>query len=129
MKATLHLLNVLCRYGHCLPCRLLGAGLLALALSVSAVLSGSAAGDQHWEALHGEVRRGNVVSLETILDWLEAHYSGEVLEVEVERNHGYVEYEIKMLGPQNQIVEFEFDGHSGQLMAIEGVRINEMRRP
>jgi len=25
-------------------------------------------------------------------------------------------------------VEFEFDGHSGQLMQIEGVRIREMQR-
>ncbi|RUR29022.1 PepSY domain-containing protein [Vreelandella nanhaiensis] len=129
MKATLRSLNLLCLYGHCLPRRSLGAGLLALALSASVVLSGSAVGDQHWEALHGEVRRGNVVPLETILDWLEAHYIGEVLEVEVERENGYVEYEIKMLGPQNQVVEFEFDGQSGQLMTIEGVRINEMRRP
>ncbi|MGP8289669.1 PepSY domain-containing protein [Vreelandella zhanjiangensis] len=96
---------------------------------LAALLSGSAVGDQHWEALHGEVRRGDVVSLESILDWLDAHYIGEVLEVEVEREKGAVEYEIKMLGPQNQVVEFEFDGHSGQLMSIEGVRINEMRRP
>ena len=102
----------------------IGGGVL-----LAALLSGSAVGDQHWEALHGEVRRGDVVSLESILDWLEAHYIGEVLEVEVEREKGAVEYEIKMLGPQNQVVEFEFDGHSGQLMSIEGVRINEMRRP
>ncbi|MBP5980771.1 MAG: hypothetical protein KA748_11245 [Halomonas sp.] len=103
---------------------IIGAGVL-----LAALLSGSAVGDQHWEALHGEVRRGDVVSLESILDWLDAHYMGEVLEVEVEREKGAVEYEIKMLGPQNQVVEFEFDGHSGQLMSIEGVRINEMRRP
>lgn len=91
-------------------------------------LAGSAVGDQHWESLHGEVRRGEVVPLDTILDWLEAHYIGEVLEVEVEREGGYVEYEIKLLGPQGQVVEFEFDGHNGQLMSIEGVRINDMRR-
>lgn len=107
---------------HLMP--FIGGGVLSAAL-----LSGSAVGDQHWEALHGEVRRGAVVSLESILDWLDAHYIGEVVEVEVEREKGAVEYEIKMLGPQNQVVEFEFDGHSGQLMSIEGVRINEMRRP
>lgn len=91
-------------------------------------LAGSAIGDQPWEALHREVQRGDVVPLESILDWLEANYIGEVIEVEVEREDGHVEYEIKMLGAQNQVVEFEFDGHSGQLMKIEGVRINEMRR-
>lgn len=100
---------------------LLGAMLVTL-------LAGSATGDQSWEALHSEVRRGDVVPLETILDWLEANYEGDVLEVEVERENGLIEYEIKLLGPQGQVVEFEFDGHSGQLMKIEGVRINEMRR-
>ena len=47
---------------------------------------------------------------------------------EVERDDGLVEYEIKLLGPQGQVVEFEFDGQSGQLMQIEGVRIREMQR-
>ncbi|MGP9764618.1 PepSY domain-containing protein [Halomonas sp. AOP13-D3-9] len=97
-------------------------------LALVLLLVGSAVGDQPWESLHGEVRRGEVVPLDSILDWLEAHYIGEVLEVEVEREGGYVEYEIKLLGPQGQVVEFEFDGHNGQLMSIEGVRINDMRR-
>ena len=97
-------------------------------LALVLLLAGSAGGDQPWESLHGEVGRGEVVPLDTILDWLEAHYIGDVLEVEVEREGGYVEYEIKLLGPQGQVVEFEFDGHNGQLMSIEGVRINDMRR-
>ena len=99
-----------------------------LVLALVLVLMGSATGDQHWEALHSEVRRGDVVPLDTILDWLDAHYIGDVLEVEIERDDGLVEYEIKLLGPQGQVVEFEFDGHSGQLMQIEGVRIREMQR-
>lgn len=106
--------------------RLVPAALLVLSLAVAQV--GSAVGDQPWESLHGEVRRGEVVPLETILDWLEAHYIGDVLEVEVEREGGYIEYEVKLLGPQGQVVEFEFDGHTGQLMSIEGARINDMRR-
>ncbi|MDR5900083.1 hypothetical protein QC823_13945 [Halomonas vilamensis] len=81
-----------------------------------------------WQSLHGEVRRGEVVPLESILDWLAAHYVGEVLEVEVERDGGYVEYKIKMLGEQGQLVVFEFDGHTGQLMEMEGVGIKAMQR-
>lgn len=101
---------------------------MLMGVLLAILLVGSAVGDQSWESLHGEVRRGEVVPLETILDWLEAHYIGDVLEVEVERESGYVEYEIKLLGPQGQVVEFEFDGNTGQLMSIEGVRINDMRR-
>ena len=112
------------------PLRSLQRGTLrnVTGLALMLLLVGSAVGDQHWESLHGEVRRGEVVPLDSILDWLEAHYIGEVLEVEVEREGGSVEYEIKLLGPQGQVVEFEFDGHNGQLMSIEGVRINDMRR-
>ena len=75
-----------------------------LVLALVLVLMGSATGDQHWEALHSEVRRGDVVPLDTILDWLDAHYIGDVLEVEIERDDGLVEYEIKLLGPQGQVV-------------------------
>ncbi|QNI01678.1 PepSY domain-containing protein [Halomonas sp. SH5A2] len=104
--------------------RLMLGGVMVLGL-----VAGQAFSDSSWETLHGEVREGDVVPLETILDWLEARYIGEVLEVEVEREGNYVEYEIKLLGPQNQVVEFEFDGQTGQLMKMEGVRINDMRRP
>jgi len=120
------LLSVLRRLRRCNASGLAWVVLLAMLLAM--LVAGSAVGDQHWGALHGEVRRGEVVPLETILDWLEAHYLGDVLEVEVEREGGYVEYEIKLLGPQGQVVEFEFDGHNGQLMSIEGIRINDMRR-
>lgn len=75
----------------------------ATGVALMLLLAGSAVGDQHWEPLHGEVRRGEVVPLDTILDWLEAHYRGEVLEVEVEREGGYVEYEIKLLGPRGKL--------------------------
>lgn len=120
-KRLRHFITLLCRAPRRPRCNATGLALVLL-------LAGSAVGGQHWEPLHGEVRRGEVVPLDTILDWLEAHYIGEVLEVEVEREGGYVEYEIKLLGPQGQVVEFEFDGHNGQLMSIEGVRINDMRR-
>lgn len=99
-----------------------------LAFLLVVLLSSPLAAEPLWQSLHGDVQRGDVVPLESILDWLEAHYIGEVLEVEVERDDGEVEYEIKLLGEQGQIVEFEFDGHTGQLMEIEGLRIDAMRR-
>ncbi|WP_447555040.1 PepSY domain-containing protein [Vreelandella sp. EE22] len=109
------------------PLSILRCPLLA-GVVVAWVLWGSAFADQPWEGLDHQVRQGEAVSLESLLDWLEARYVGEVIEVEVERDDGEIEYEIKMLGPQGQVVEFEFDGRSGQLMKIEGVRINEMQR-
>lgn len=91
-------------------------------------LSTGAWANQYWEGLHQQVRQGEAVELESLLDWLDMHYVGDVIEVEVERDDGRIEYEIKMLGPQGQVVEFEFDGRNGKLLQIEGARINDMQR-
>ena len=53
---------------------------------------------------------------------------GTVLETELERDDGRAIYEIDMLGPQGQMVEFEFDASNGELLGIEGVNIEGMRR-
>lgn len=90
--------------------------------------AGPALADDHWRDLHEEVRSGRLVALPDILDWLERHYRGEVLEVELEREDGRAVYEVEMLGAQGQVVEFEFDARSGQLIGMEGVNINGMRR-
>lgn len=105
----------------------LAAGLLIVALG------GSAAGawaddDESWQSLHEAVRDGRIVPLPEVLDWLEAHYEGQVLEVELDSEDGERRYEIEMLGPQGQLVEFEFDAATGELVGIEGVNIEGMRR-
>ncbi|TZG41471.1 hypothetical protein FZZ93_02065 [Halomonas eurihalina] len=91
-------------------------------------LSAPALGDEHWQRLHDDVRRGELVELPVILDWLQAHYAGEILEVEIERDDSPPTYEIEMLGPQGQVVEFEFDAGNGELIGMEGVNINAMRK-
>ncbi|RCV88390.1 PepSY domain-containing protein [Billgrantia montanilacus] len=101
------------------------------ALLLSALLGLSAnpgLADDHWRNLHDAVRSGKLVALPEILDWLEARYKGHVLEVELERDDGRLIYEIEMLGPQGQVVEFEFDAVSGELVGMEGVNIDGMRR-
>ncbi|WP_052365511.1 PepSY domain-containing protein [Halotalea alkalilenta] len=103
--------------------RVLRAGALALALS----LSGAAYADD-WQPLHEAVREGRVVPLSELLDWLDRHYVGRVIEVELDREDGRLVYEIEMLGELNQRVEFEFDAESGRLIGIEGVDIEAMRR-
>ena len=52
-----------------------------------------------------------------------------MIEVELERDDGRVIYEIEMIGPQGQLVEFEFDAVNGELISIEGVGIQGMTRP
>ncbi|QJQ93845.1 MULTISPECIES: PepSY domain-containing protein [Halomonadaceae] len=107
---------------------LLLAAFLVCHAGVLTLFAAPLAADEHWRDLHGEVRAGRIVALPVILDWLEAHYEGRVLEVELEREDGILVYEVEMIGPQGQIVEFEFDAVSGELIGIEGVNVNAMRR-
>lgn len=100
------------------------SGFLALWL----VLWPVARADDHWRSLHDDVRAGRLVSLGSVLDWLDQHYIGTVIEVELDRDDGKVYYEIEMVGPQGQVVEFEFDATTGELVGIEGVNINGMKR-
>jgi uncharacterized membrane protein YkoI len=107
--------------------RAAAALLLLLVVSLS-LLSLTGRADDSWRDLHRQVQAGELVPLTQLLDWLEDHYEGQVLEVELERDDGQVVYEIEMIGPQGQLVEFEFDARSGELIGMEGVNISAMEK-
>jgi len=113
-----------------LTCRLSATHrrLSALAGVLALLAASPTAAEEHWRDLHEAVGDGRVVALPTLLDWLEARYQGQVLEVDLERDDGRLTYEIEMLGPEGQLVEFEFDAESGELIGMEGVKIDAMRR-
>lgn len=99
-------------------------GLAALLLAAAL----SALAGERWGELHGEVEKGNIKPLASVLNVLEARFKGQVIEVELERNGGIAIYEIEMIGPQGQVVEFEVDAASGELIGIEGRNIRGMER-
>ena len=101
---------------------------LSASLALLLALWPVARADDDWRSLHGDVQAGRLVSLGSVLDWLDQHYLGNVIEVELDRDGDKVYYEIEMVGPQGQVVEFEFDAATGELIGIEGVNINEMKR-
>jgi len=59
---------------------------------------------------------------------LRRDYKGEVIEVELEDEDGVRLYEIELLGPDGQVVEFLLDAATGEIIGIEGTGINQMRR-
>ncbi|WP_116368861.1 PepSY domain-containing protein [Parahaliea mediterranea] len=81
-----------------------------------------------WLHLNAAVSEGRLVGLPQLLDWLEARYVGQVLEVELESEDGITVYEIEMVGAQGQVVEFEFDAVSGELLQIDGPGVEAMVR-
>lgn len=115
-----------CQHGPMKNAALLTAALTAALLLPRPGLADDAA---DWRALHREVQAGRIQPLEQILDSLGRDWLGEVIEVEVEREDGRWVYEIELLGPQGQVVEFEIDAASGEILEIEGRDLRGMRRP
>jgi len=113
------------------PLRPYGSVTIAVCLTLIAVTVSQptrAESDEDWRNLHEEVASGRILPLPQILERLQADYRGEVLEVELEREDGAIVYEIKMIGAEGQIVEFEVDATTGRIIGIEGVNIDGMKR-
>lgn len=90
---------------------LLAAGLLA---------AGPVSGGRN----HEEIRRlrgaGQILSLETIIaNHRRQHPGGQLLEAELEFEQGRYVYELKMLGSDGVVREFEYDARSGELWRVE----------
>lgn len=85
--------------------------------------------DEDWRRLHEEVRAGKIKSLEEILTSLNTRYDGQVIDVDLDNEDGVRIYEIELLGPQGQVVEFEVNATTGELIGIEGSNIRGMTRP
>ncbi len=104
--------------------------LLIVPLLLSGAVAPATANGDDWRDLHQEVEEGHLVGLTGIMDWLEARYRGQILEVELEQGDGdgKIQYEVEMIGPQGQVVEFEFDAATGELLSIEGVNIDAMKK-
>ncbi|WP_420389409.1 PepSY domain-containing protein [Marinobacter sp.] len=84
--------------------------------------------DDDWRQLHDEVQAGRIKPLSEILDNLARNYIGQVIDVDIDDDDGERVYEIELLGPQGQVVEFEVDAVTGELIGIEGRNINGMTR-
>jgi uncharacterized membrane protein YkoI len=65
------------------------------------------------------VRQGEILPLETILARFPSKKYGKLLDLEVEREHGTVVYEIEFLRSDGRIVEIEVDARNGAILEQE----------
>ena len=65
------------------------------------------------------VRRGELLSLESILSLYPEKQYGKLLDLEAEREHGTVIYELKTLRADGRVTELKIDARNGSLLKLE----------
>jgi uncharacterized membrane protein YkoI len=98
------------------------AGALVLACAAAA-----AADDDHARARAAR-EAGQIVSLQAILDRVQAEFTGSLLEVELDDDDGLWVYEVKLLTPAGAIVKLEYDARDGRLLRVKGRGAEAARR-
>tara|TARA_R110002050_G_scaffold196533_2_gene331549 strand:- start:622 stop:1020 length:399 start_codon:yes stop_codon:yes gene_type:complete len=122
-----HCLSLARHYRHRSPrCR--GCYFLAAILTLGFISPGWS-DDDDWRRLHEDVQAGKIKPLNEILASLNTRYDGQVIDVDLEDENGVIIYEIELLGPQGQVVEFDVNAATGELIGIEGSNIRGMTRP
>ena len=102
--------------------------LLALLVAGAVPFAQVACADDDWRRLHHEVEAGRIKPLSEILDSLARDWVGDVIDVDIEKDDGQIIYEIELLGPQGQVVEFEVNARTGEVLEIEGRNVRGMER-
>ena len=91
---------------------------LVLVAGTISTLSGASA-DGDYRDIRGLVERGEILSLEEILTrYPEAEY-GRLLDLEVEKEHGRIVYEMEFLRDDGRVLELEVDARDGALLEQE----------
>ena len=102
----------------------------ALLLLASVAVPGEAPAEDEGARARAAAEDGRAVGLAPILDWIEARYHGRLLEAKLEEDEEEPpSYEVEWLTPAGDVLEFEFDARTGELLEVEGRGIEEARKP
>ncbi len=96
------------------------AGVLVAALLWAAPLDAARAGEADHEQARRALQAGEVMPLTAALERLARSHPGQVLEVELEREHGRWIYEIRLLQPDGQLVKLAVDARNAEVLRVRG---------
>lgn len=91
-------------------------------LGVGALASPALAGDHKksdHEAARAALARGEILPLPRILAIAAGRVPGDILEVELEDEHGRLIYDLKILAKNGRVREVEIDARSGAVLKVE----------
>ena len=83
-----------------------------------APFAGVLADSDHMEARR-LVESGSILPLERVLESVHRHWSGRILEVELESKRGGYIYEVELLDDHGAVWELKIDAVSGKLLKTE----------
>ncbi|MEQ8967793.1 MAG: PepSY domain-containing protein [Azospirillaceae bacterium] len=75
------------------------------------------------------LERGEILSLERILERADALLAGRMIDAELEREDGRWVYEITLLAADGHVVEALFDAHDAALLGLEGRNLEAVLKP
>ncbi|UCU94120.1 PepSY domain-containing protein [Hydrogenophaga taeniospiralis] len=99
------------------PLRSAVRALAAVVLSGGLVLPAGASDHRDHERALQAVQAGQVLPLRTVLERLEREHPGQVLEVELEQDHGVWIYEVKLLQAGGQRIKLKLDARTAALLS------------
>ena len=89
------------------------AALLAFALAPGPA---SADGPRDHERARAALQAGEVLSLQAVLERVQRKHPGDVLEVELEREHGRWVYELKLLQRDGTLLRLDVDARTAEVL-------------
>lgn len=101
---------------------------LAVVLAAGLLPVTGIAGESDHDRARQALERGEVLPLRAILDEIARDYPGEVVEVELEREHGAWIYEIELIGADGRLVKLEIDAGSAAVLRVKGREARRERR-
>ena len=70
-------------------------------------------------ALPISLQQGKVLPLRTVLDKVEKEYSGQVVELEFEAEHGEFVYEIRLLQANGTLLKIKMNAVDGSVISVK----------
>ncbi|CAG2134789.1 hypothetical protein LMG31506_01439 [Cupriavidus yeoncheonensis] len=106
------------------PAFVLAAAALALALGIA----GPAHADKDADRARAAVQSGEILPLSRILAAVSQQYAGDVIGVELDRDDGIWQYEVKLLLPGGSVAKLEYDARTGALLKAKGRNLEQARK-
>lgn len=80
------------------------------------IACGSAGADDDHDRARRAVEEGRILPLKDILAMAESAYPGQLIEAELDDEHGSIIYEIKILTRDGRVVKLLYDARTGELL-------------